>query len=203
MNKIDVLLLNLPTGTWYKKKLAEGNSMPPLGIMYIGTYLKKNNYTVKIIDLAVENLDENQFFQAIEECNPSIIGMSTYNEAWNVQKILCRRIKQKYPNIIIAAGGAFATFCYEQVLNESMTDREQLATLSSMPPLGQLYIATYLEKYGYTELRKNLEEYEAELIVPDNSKLRVDRPGMKIKHVEVNKIRQYYDIAERMFKKNN
>lgn len=122
MNKIDVLLLNLPTGTWYKKKLAEGNSMPPLGIMYIGTYLKKNNYTVKIIDLAVENLDENQFFQAIEECNPSIIGMSTYNEAWNVQKILCRRIKQKYPNIIIAAGGAFATFCYEQVLNESMTD---------------------------------------------------------------------------------
>lgn len=122
MNKIDVLLLNLPTGTWYKKELAEGNSMPPLGIMYIGTYLKKNNYTVKIIDLAVENLDENQFFQAIEECNPSIIGMSTYNEAWNVQKILCRRIKQKYPNIIIAAGGAFATFCYEQVLNESMTD---------------------------------------------------------------------------------
>lgn len=122
MNKIDVLLLNLPTGTWYKKKLAEGNSMPPLGIMYIGTYLKKNNYTVKIIDLAVENLDKNQFFQAIEECNPSIIGMSTYNEAWNVQKILCRRIKQKYPNIIIAAGGAFATFCYEQVLNESMTD---------------------------------------------------------------------------------
>ena len=122
MNKIDVLLLNLPTGTWYKKKLAEGNSMPPLGIMYIGTYLKKNNYTVKIIDLAVENLDEHQFFQAIEECNPSIIGMSTYNEAWNVQKILCRRIKQKYPNIIIAAGGAFATFCYEQVLNESMTD---------------------------------------------------------------------------------
>ena len=122
MNKIDVLLLNLPTGTWYKKKLAEGNSMPPLGIMYIGTYLKKNNYTVKIIDLAVENLDENQFFQAIEECNTSIIGMSTYNESWNVQKILCRRIKQKYPNIIIAAGGAFATFCYEQVLNESMTD---------------------------------------------------------------------------------
>ena len=57
--------------------------------------------------------------------------------------------------------------------------------------------------YPGTELRKNLEEYEAELIVPDNSKLRVDRPGMKIKHVEVNKIRQYYDIAERMFKKNN
>lgn len=323
MNKIDVLLLNLPTGTWYKKKLAEGNSMPPLGIMYIGTYLKKNNYTVKIIDLAVENLDENQFFQAIEECNPSIIGMSTYNEAWNVQKILCRRIKQKYPNIIIAAGGAFATFCYEQVLNESMTDfvlrgegeyvfcqlcdcllrgklkKENIkglcyknkegsvianANVERIKNLDQLpfpdrslikkekYVLPYTistsrgcpgqcifcssksfwgksvimrsaenvykevmdiyekcdtieetlkkakllqDKFGSnilfaintpypgTELRKNLEEYEAELIVPDNSKLRVDRPGMKIKHVEVNKIRQYYDIAERMFKKNN
>lgn len=86
MSKVDVLLLNLPTGTWYKKKLAEGNSMPPLGIMYIGTYLEKNNYTVKLIDLAVECLNEEEFFKIIEEYNPSIIGMSTYNEAWKVQK---------------------------------------------------------------------------------------------------------------------
>ena len=122
MSKVDVLLLNLPTGTWYKKKLAEGNSMPPLGIMYIGTYLEKNNYTVKLIDLAVECLNEEEFFKIIEEYNPSIIGMSTYNEAWKVQKVLCRRIKEKHPNIVIAAGGAFATFCNEQILRESMTD---------------------------------------------------------------------------------
>mgnify|MGYP002076085931 FL=1 len=57
--------------------------------------------------------------------------------------------------------------------------------------------------YPGTELRKKLREYGAEFIVSENSKLRVDRPSMRIKHVEVNKIRQYYDMAERMFKMRN
>lgn len=122
MDKIDVLLLNLPTGTWYKKKLAEGNSMPPLGIMYIASYLQQNGYTVKILDLAVENMNEHDFFSFIDEWKPQIIGMSTYSEAWKAQKILSQKIKDKYPKIIIVAGGAFATFCYTQILNESRTD---------------------------------------------------------------------------------
>ena len=122
MGKVDVLLLILPTGTWYMKKFAESNSMPPLGIMYIGAYLKENGYSVKLIDLAVENLNEDQFSKIIGEYTPFIIGMSTYNESWKVQKVLCKKIKEQFPNVIIAAGGAFATFCYEQILNESMTD---------------------------------------------------------------------------------
>lgn len=54
--------------------------------------------------------------------------------------------------------------------------------------------------YPGTELRENLNVYGAKLLIADNSKLRVDRPSIKIKNVEVNKIRQYYDIAERIFK---
>lgn len=122
MDKIDVLLLNLPTGTWYKKKLAEGNSMPPLGIMYIAAYLKKKGYSVRLLDMAVENMKEQEFFSYISRWSPKIIGMSTYSESWKAQIILCKKIKDKFPNTIIAAGGAFATFCREQMLKESLTD---------------------------------------------------------------------------------
>lgn len=122
MDKIDVLLLNLPTGTWYKKKLAEGNSMPPLGIMYIAAYLKQKGYSVRLLDMAVENMKEQEFFSYISRWSPKIIGMSTYSESWKAQIILCKKIKDKFPNTIIAAGGAFATFCREQMLKESLTD---------------------------------------------------------------------------------
>ncbi|MBU3171913.1 B12-binding domain-containing radical SAM protein [Clostridium estertheticum] len=122
MNEIDVLMLNLPTTSWYKDKFAKSNSMPPLGLLYIGTVLKKNNYTVKIIDFAVENFLKESFIAILEKLNPKVIGMSTYNESWKAQKIMCSLIKQVLPEVKIFAGGAFATFCYEDILNESETD---------------------------------------------------------------------------------
>ncbi|MBZ9637409.1 B12-binding domain-containing radical SAM protein [Clostridium sp. FP1] len=122
MNEIDVLMLNLPTTSWYKDKFAKSNSMPPLGLLYIGTVLKKNNYTVKIIDFAVENFLKESFIATLKKTNPKVIGMSTYNESWKAQKIICSLIKQVLPEVKIFAGGAFATFCYEDILNESETD---------------------------------------------------------------------------------
>ena len=120
--KKDVLLINLPTGTWYKDDLATSNSMPPLGLLYIAAYLKKYNYTVKVIDYAVERLSISELQKQVKELSPKIVGMSTYNESWNVQKTLCNKIKEVDNNIVISAGGAFATFCYNDILNQSKTD---------------------------------------------------------------------------------
>lgn len=122
MNEIDVLLINLPTGTWYKDKLAESNSMPPLGLLYIASTLIKHGYKVKVLDFAVDNFTEDELGKYLEECHNGIVGLSTYNESWNVQKSLCKYIKEYYPDITILAGGAFATFCYEDILRNSRTD---------------------------------------------------------------------------------
>lgn len=122
MDKIDVLLINLPTGTWYKDKLAEANSMPPLGLLYIASTLINNGYKVKVLDFAVEDFSREELARHLEECRSGIVGMSTYNESWNIQKVLCNYIKETFPGITILAGGAFATFCYEDILTQSRTD---------------------------------------------------------------------------------
>lgn len=122
MRKVDVLLINLPTGTWYRDKLAEANSMPPLGLLYIAATLKANGYKVKVLDFAVEEFSKDELAIYLAECESGIVGMSTYNESWNVQKMLCDYIKEYYPAITILAGGAFATFCYEDILKKSKTD---------------------------------------------------------------------------------
>ena len=122
MNSTDILLLNLPLATWYKKVFAQTNSMPPLGLLYVATMLKNNSYSIKVIDMAVEELNIEDFTRLLSKYNPKMVGMSTYNESWNSQKILCRIIKRVLPDAKIFAGGAFATFNYEDILNESLTD---------------------------------------------------------------------------------
>ena len=115
----DILFINLPTNNWYKDKLAKSNSMPPLGLLYVATYAQNNGYKVKVLDFAVENFTLDSFLETLKTCNPRIIGMSTYNEAWDAQKILCKHIKETLPESYIFAGGAFATFCYEDILKDS------------------------------------------------------------------------------------
>lgn len=123
---VDIVLINLPTGEWYRDKLKDSNSMPPLGLLYIASYLEKFRYTVGVIDLAIEEYSIDGFREKLLEYNPKIIGMSTYNESWNTQKILCKVVKELLPDVIISAGGAFASFCYKDVLNESLTDYVQI-----------------------------------------------------------------------------
>lgn len=122
MENIDVLLINLPTTSWYKEQFAKNVSMPPLGILYIGTILKQNGYSVKIKDLMVDSFTKEGFSKVLNDLKPKVIGLSTYNEAWKAHKILSNIIKEILPNTKIIAGGAFASFCYEDILNQTPTD---------------------------------------------------------------------------------
>ncbi|MFR3729250.1 B12-binding domain-containing radical SAM protein [Lacrimispora sp.] len=122
MNAIDILLINLPTGSWYKDKIKDSNSMPPLGLLYIASYLEKYNYKVKVLDFAVTHISSTEFELMLSEGQPKIVGLSTYNESWSTQKVLCKIVKRVLPDAVISAGGAFASFCYEDILLQSLTD---------------------------------------------------------------------------------
>lgn len=105
MGSIDVLLINLPTTSWYKEQFAKNVSMPPLGLLYIGTVLKQSGYDVEVKDLMVETFTKDDFYKMLKDMNPKIIGLSTYNESWKAQKLLSNIIREVLPNSIIVAGG--------------------------------------------------------------------------------------------------
>lgn len=118
----DVLLMNLPTSAWYRRQFSKTAGMPPLGLMYIGTMLKKHSYDVELIDCAANDFTEEGFIKHLKESNPKVVVLSTYNEAWLSLKIISKVIKETLPESKIIAGGAFATFVYEQMLNETSVD---------------------------------------------------------------------------------
>ena len=116
----EVLLINLPISSGAKKVIS--NSLPPLGLLYIGGYLKSKNVKCDFIDFNIERSTKVDFISYLKFLNPKIIGLSTYNEAWGAQKVFSKLAKQILPNVIIVAGGAFSTFCYEDMFKENVVD---------------------------------------------------------------------------------
>lgn len=121
-NMDNVLLINLPLSSNMKGLIRSINSMPPLGLLYIGAYLKVNSIDYKIFDFAVETIKKDEFISFLLKFKPRIIGLSTYNETWESQKVISKLIKKILPECIIVAGGAFATFCYKEMFEEKIVD---------------------------------------------------------------------------------
>lgn len=120
----DILLINMPMDRVLNNREEHSveSSMPPLGLMYIYSYLKKNNYSISFIDLAVEIFDIHELYEKIQYVNPKIVGISTYGESWNSQLLISKKIKELIPSVKIVAGGHGATFSYEDLLNTQVID---------------------------------------------------------------------------------
>lgn len=120
----DILIINVPMDRVIsnREEISRLCSMPPLGGLYILSYLEHAGYTVSFIDLVVELFEKDAFVEAITKSNPKIVGFTTYVESWNIQNMLAKRVKQILPEAIIVAGGHCATFCFNEMLQNNYFD---------------------------------------------------------------------------------
>lgn len=110
-----ILLINPPhkntITTNIPKIIEEGiGFIPPLGLMYIAGYIKKNtNHEIEILDCNVENIDYDELKTEIEIRKPDIIGITTMTFTLiDVIKTL-QIAKQVNNNIKIILGGPHPT----------------------------------------------------------------------------------------------
>jgi len=105
-----ILLINPPTLGLYSEV---GADMPPLGLAYIASVLKENNYDVEI-------LDKNVDIKPVNYSDYSVVGISsltpTYPEALKIAK------DAKMSGATTVMGGYHATFLDEDVLNTGLID---------------------------------------------------------------------------------
>lgn len=120
----DLLLINVPMDCVLERREVVSRicSMPPLGSLYIASYVENAGYKVSYIDLSVELYDKKEFFQAIKMVNPKLVGITTYVESWNIQNELASKIKEQLKDVVIIAGGHCASFCYEKLLENGLFD---------------------------------------------------------------------------------
>lgn len=101
-----IILLNSPI---YNKKVADSEDyLPPLGLGYIATYLKKNGIDVKILDCVYKNLTINEILGVIEKEKPDFVGVNIFSVNMELVKEIIEKCKTKTSFIV---GGKVLNLC--------------------------------------------------------------------------------------------
>ena len=64
----------------------------PFGLAYLGAVLKKNGYLVKILDLGILNLENDDIITFINKFKPDLIGITTLSYYYEEMKKLCNLV---------------------------------------------------------------------------------------------------------------
>lgn len=101
---------------------------PNCGLMYLGASLKKNNYSVQMVDFHL--FDYLKYENTGDFCSPKditsilsrkhakVIGITSVTRSHNRALKIAHVCKLLYPNSIIVLGGIHFSYVYEEVLKE-------------------------------------------------------------------------------------
>lgn len=82
-----------------------GGEQIPLGIFYIASILKKNNFDVKVVDAEAEHLNTDQIINEIKSFSPNYIGISSTTVAFHRALEVVKEISRSFTDIKIILGG--------------------------------------------------------------------------------------------------
>ena len=121
--RLQKILLIMPnSGKSKQVGYSEKMTMPPLGIVSIGGYLKIHGYDVKILDMFTNKMMRAEFIEYLRKEEPDFVGISTYTETYRSVIKLTKLIKEIIPKTIVVLGGAHVTFMPEEALSEPSVD---------------------------------------------------------------------------------
>jgi len=117
-----VLLINPPSSnlilTNLPEAIAQEDTMPPLGLMYLAAYLEKHtSHQVKILDCLIEKIDFRQLKERIEQEKPDLVGITTLTFTLIDVLKTAKITKQIDQNIKIVLGGPHVNIYPQETLN--------------------------------------------------------------------------------------
>jgi len=79
--------------------------VPPIGLGYLATSLRKKGYKVKILDCIKEKVKPEDFFSILKRRKPDVLGLTIYSSDLIVTKKYLEEIKKINKNITTIIGG--------------------------------------------------------------------------------------------------
>lgn len=98
------------------------NSLPPLGILSIASYMESLGYRVGVYDVHGEKIDDLEVKRRLAADRPRVVGISVLtNMAIPAQKI-AKLVKEVLPDCTLVVGGVHAETMPERMLRNSAID---------------------------------------------------------------------------------
>jgi len=105
-----------------KEKVEKKHVYPPLGLMYIASYLQKDDHEVMILDAEVDNIiTVKEITRRLEEFDPDIVGCGATTPEIEMSEAILKSAKDNL-GVMTVAGGPHATALPEDVLRNSFVD---------------------------------------------------------------------------------
>lgn len=98
--------------------------LPPLGIMYIASYLKKHiaDLDILVIDSIAEKLDYTQIAQRVVDFGADIVGISCWTFSLIDTLMVAKEIKRLSPSTMICLGGPHINLYAEETISMDCVD---------------------------------------------------------------------------------
>jgi len=94
----------------------------PLGLAMLASFIKKRNYSLKIIDAEVENITPEETFLQVEKYNPRLVGLTAFTTKMTAAGKILSLIKERKPEIKTVIGGHHPSALPEKTLEEEAVD---------------------------------------------------------------------------------
>jgi len=108
---VDVLLINSPLFRNKVKGYSE-DSLPPLGLGYIGTELKTNHFDIRLIDSVAKNIPLDELISSIEFQKPKFTGLNIFSTNLDLVKEIVEGTKEETHFLI---GGQVTKSIYKTI----------------------------------------------------------------------------------------
>ncbi len=89
--------------------------LPPLGILYIASVLKREGITVKVIDASIKGYTSDQVVQLVLKEHPKLAGISAVSLQITQAIEIAKKIKQSDNSIKLVLGGAHVNSVKEEI----------------------------------------------------------------------------------------
>lgn len=101
-----VLLINPPIYFRNQRPISLDTSYPPLGLLYLASYLNKNNISVKVIDTGAQQISLNSIVPIIKKERIQIVGITSMTATLQGTVSIAKVIKSKCKNLLVGVGGS-------------------------------------------------------------------------------------------------
>jgi len=108
--------LNTEVSTREKKKMV--GASPPMGILYVATYLKNAGVEVSLLDATAKRLSIKETANWIKKEDPDLLGFSTLTCTSRTAPQIAREAKKENPNLTVVFGGLHATYNPTRILKK-------------------------------------------------------------------------------------
>lgn len=143
-DNVDLVLIYPPWPVLDDRAILQ-NSLPPLGILSIASYMESLGYRVRVYDVHGEKIDDKEVLARLERDRPRVVGISVLTNMSIPALKIAKLVKQAAPNCRLVVGGVHAETMPERMLRNSAIDavvrgdgEEPMRAIMEGKPFGEI-----------------------------------------------------------------